>query len=182
MSNVFVTNILIEVWGEVFWWNYHIYWKIRMYSRCLRLTKKFRNWQYIYLPLIIVVHVKYILHNCLQSVLLHAQPRWLSEVICNYTKLCEDEGHLSDRADMSGAVEMADSFLVTSMDNFLLGPITDDFLLVLVLAESGWRVVILLLLLRLDSLMNWTLTSNNTSLVAAVVVSELVYDVLVQWC
>ena len=55
----------------------------------------------------------------------------------NYTKLCEDEGHLSDRADMSGAVEMADSFLVTSMDNFLLGPITDDFLLVLVLAESG---------------------------------------------
>ena len=29
---------------------------------------------------------------------------------------------------VSGAVEMADSFLVTSMDNFLLGPITDDFL------------------------------------------------------
>ena len=81
MSNVFVTNILIEVWGEVFWWYYHIYWKLRMYSRCLRLTKKFRNWQYIYLPLIIVVHVKYILHNCLQCVLLHAQPRWVSEVI-----------------------------------------------------------------------------------------------------
>ena len=41
---------------------------------------------------------------------------------------------LSERAEMSGAVEMAESFLVTSWESFLSRPITVtlDFLLVLV--------------------------------------------------
>ena len=45
-------------------------------------------------------------------------------------------------------MEIAESFLATSVESFLLGPITLDFLLVLVERHvSGWRVLLAIVLM-----------------------------------